>query len=285
MTVGASRTDDSWRASLRGLLAEQVAVVAGGGRGIGEACVRALAGAGAAVAVVDKVAERAEAVASEVVATGGRALPVVVNLRRDDELASVVDLTLEAFGRIDVLMNVAGGMRATEPWRPGEQWSAESFDFVVRQNLRWVHLLCGLVVPRMVARGAGGSIVSIGSISGVFGAPNHGPYGAAKAGLIHLMRTIAVEHGRHGIRANTVCPGSVTTPAVADVLSPRERERSAITTPLGRMGTASEMADVALFLASPLARYVTGQELLVDGGASVRYPLHTPGAHPSESLT
>ncbi|MSV88219.1 MAG: SDR family oxidoreductase [Actinobacteria bacterium] len=268
---------------MQGLVMGKTAIVAGGGRGIGEAISLVLADAGAAVMVVDKVAERAERVTAEVTARGGRACALVANLRDDAELAAIVPATVDAFGAVDILVNVAGGMRAG--WRPLRESEASDWDFVFRQNVRWVQLLSVAAADRMVAQGAGGSIVSIGSVSGVFGAPNHAAYGAAKAALIHLMKSLALEYGRFGVRANAVSPGSIRTPAVAGLITPEQQERDDLTTALGRAGTPDDIARAVLFFASDLARFVTGQMLVVDGGATVRFPLLSPGAHPSESLT
>jgi NAD(P)-dependent dehydrogenase (short-subunit alcohol dehydrogenase family) len=268
---------------MSGLLDGKVAIVAGGGRGIGEASSLALADAGAAVLVVDKVPDRAEQVTHAIATRGGRAHAHIANLRDDDQLARVVPAALETLGAVDVLVNIAGGMRAG--WRPLRDSDPSDWDFVFRQNVRWVQLLSVAFADELVSQQRAGSIVSIGSVSGVFGAANHAAYGAAKAALIHLMRSLALEYGRYGIRANTVTPGSIRTPAVAGLLSDDEMARDDLTTPLGRAGTPDDIAKAVLFLASDLAGFVTGQMLTVDGGASVRFPLLSPGAHPSEALT
>jgi 3-oxoacyl-[acyl-carrier protein] reductase len=267
---------------MQGLVAGKVAIVAGGGRGIGEATSRALATAGASVVVVDKVEERATRVAAAIMADGGRAVAHVANLRDDAAVAEIVPVTLDAFGSVDVLVNVAGGMRAG--WRPLRESDPADWDFVFRQNVRWAHVLSVAVADRMVAQGRGGSIVSIGSVSGIFGAPNHAAYGAAKAALIHLMKSLALEYGRHGVRANAVSPGSIRTPAVAGLLTAEQQDRDDLTTALGRAGQPDDIAKAVVFFASDLAAFVTGQMLVVDGGATVRFPLLSPGAHPSESL-
>jgi 3-oxoacyl-[acyl-carrier protein] reductase len=267
-----------------GLLAGRVAVVAGGGRGIGDATSRVLADEGAAVVVVDKVADRADRVAGSIVESGGRAHPLVGNLRDDDFLPRIVEETVHTYGSLDVLVNVAGGMRSVSAWRPLRESDPDDWDFVFRQNLRWVQLLAVAACRQMVAQGTGGSVVSITSVSGVFGAPNHAAYGAAKAGLVHLTKSLALEYGRHGVRFNAVSPGSVRTPAVEGLLTPEQRVRDEITTPLQRAGRPDDIARAVLFFASDLAGFVTGQMLLVDGGASVRFPLPSPGADPSESL-
>ena len=269
--------------SMQGLVEGKVAVVAGGGRGIGEAVSLLLARAGASVLVVDKVHERAERVTGAVLAEGGRAHAHFANLRDDGDLAGVVPAAIEAFGTPDVLVNVAGGMRAG--WRPLRESEPSDWDFVFRQNVRWVQLLSVAFADHLMAEGRPGSIVSIGSASGIFGAANHAAYGAAKAAVIHLMKSLALEYGRYGIRANAVSPGSIRTPAVAGLLSAEEMARDDETTPLGRAGTGDDIAKAVLYFASDLSDFVTGQMLVVDGGASVRFPLLSPGAHPSEALT
>lgn len=268
---------------MQGLVEGKVAIVAGGGRGIGEAVSLHLARAGASVLVVDKVHERAEQVTAAILAEGGRARAHFANLRDDGDLAGVVPAAADAFGTADVLVNVAGGMRAG--WRPLRESEPSDWDFVFRQNVRWVQLLTVAFAERLRAEQRPGAVISIGSVSGIFGAANHAAYGAAKAALIHLMRSVALEYGRHGIRANAVSPGSIRTPAVAGLLHPDEMARDDLTTPLGRAGTPDDIAKAVLYLASDLAGFVTGQMLVVDGGASVRFPLLSPGAHPSEALT
>ena len=266
------------------LLEGCVAVVAGGGRGIGEASSLVLAEAGASVVVVDKAADRAHRVADAIVAAGRPAHAVVVDLRDESSAAAIVDETVATFGSFDVLVNIAGGMRAANAWKPLREVDANDWDFVFRQNLWWVQRMSLAAAARMIDQGTGGSVVSIASTSGVFGAPNHVAYGAAKAGLMHLTKSLALEYGRYGVRFNAVSPGSVRTPAVEGLLTDEQRHRDDITTPLQRAARPDDIAKAVLFFASDLAAFVTGQMLLVDGGASVRFPLLSPDAHPSESL-
>lgn len=268
---------------MQGLVEGKVAIVAGGGRGIGEAVSLQLARSGASVLVVEKVHERAERVTAAILAEGGRAKAHFANLRDDGDIAEVVPAAVEAFGVPDVLVNVAGGMRAG--WRPLRESEPSDWDFVFRQNVRWVQLMSVAFADRLMTEGRAGSIVSIGSVSGIFGAANHAAYGAAKAALIHLMRSLTLEYGRYGIRANSVSPGSIRTPAVAGFLSADEKARDDLTTPLGRAGAPDDIAKAVLFLASDLAGFVSGQNIVVDGGASVRFPLLAPGAHPSEAIS
>jgi 3-oxoacyl-[acyl-carrier protein] reductase len=267
-----------------GLLEGKVAVVAGGGRGIGEATSSMLASSGAAVVVVDKSKERADGAVASIRDDGRRAHAVHVDLRDADAPQRVVGAALDAFGAVDVVVNVAGGMRAANAWRPLRTNDAADWDFVFEQNVGWVQRLAVATSAQMMAQGSGGSVVSIGSVSGVFGAPNHSAYGAAKAALIHLSKSLALEYGRHGVRFNVVCPGSIRTPAVEGLLTADELRRDEVTTPLQRAGRPDDIAKAVLFFASDLAGFVTGQALVVDGGATVRFPLPSPGADPSESL-
>jgi 3-oxoacyl-[acyl-carrier protein] reductase len=269
---------------MNGLLEGKVAVVAGGGRGIGEATSRRLAEAGACVMVVDKAADRAHRVVADIVAAGGRAWSLVADLRDDGTAGRVLGEVGDRHGALDVLVNVAGGMRPSAAWRPLRELDPDDWDAVFDQNIRWVYRLSVAAADQMAAQDAGGSVVSISSISGVFGAPNHAAYGAAKAGLISLSKSLALEYGRQGVRFNVVSPGSVRTPAVEDLLTAEQRERDEITTPLHRTGRPDDIAGAVLFFASELSSFVSGQMLLVDGGASVRFPLPSPGADPSESL-
>jgi NAD(P)-dependent dehydrogenase (short-subunit alcohol dehydrogenase family) len=258
--------------------------VAGGGRGIGEATSRILAAAGARVAVLDVEEDRAHAVATAIIADHGsdRAVPIVADLRDEDACARAVGEAASTLGGLDVLANVAGGMSQLAQWRHLEHWSTEQWDAVTHLNLRYVFWLCRVAVPHLRARG-GGAIVSVASISGVFGSPNHGAYGAAKAGLIQLTKTLAVEHGREGIRVNAVSPGAIATPATEAQMSPERRATLARALPLQRPGAPEDIARAVLFLASPMAAYVTGQMLLVDGGVSAKFPLGGVGTDASEA--
>jgi NAD(P)-dependent dehydrogenase (short-subunit alcohol dehydrogenase family) len=254
------------------LLAGQVAVVAGGGRGIGAAVARTLASAGAAVAVIDVETDRASEVVDAIAGSGGHALAIRAELRDAPQVEAAIHQAAATFGGVHVLVNVAGGMHAYAPWRRLADWDEETWDEIIDRNLRYVFLTTRAMVRQLLAAGTGGSVVNIASISGETSAPNHTAYGAAKAGLSNLTRTLAVEYGPDQIRFNAVAPGSVATPAVADRVS------SATAAPLQRWATPEDIANAVVFLASPLAAYVTGQTLLVDGGATANFPLSTPPA-------
>jgi 3-oxoacyl-[acyl-carrier protein] reductase len=259
----------SWSADL---LAGKVAVVAGGGRGIGAATSHMLARAGAAVCVIDLEIERADRVAAEINSGGGRAVGAQAELRDPEQVAATVDWAVANLGGIDILVNVAGGMNAYAPWMRMADWDDETWDEIIGRNLRYVFLVTRAALRHMVAAGRGGSIVNITSISGETSAPNHSAYGAAKAGLANLTRTLSVEYGPDQIRFNAVAPGGVATPATAD------RTGDLGTTPLRRRADPDDIANAVVFFASPLAAFVTGQTLLVDGGATAKFPLTTPPA-------
>ncbi len=262
------------------LLKGKVALVAGGGRGIGEATTRTLAAAGAAVACLDMVSERAESVAASLRAQGVSAIPIIADLRDEQQCQQAIDTVIGELGGVDVLANVAGGMNQYGEWKHLDLWSTAEWDMIVHLNLRYVFWMCRAVIPNMVARG-GGSIISVTSISGVFGAPNHSAYGAAKAGLIHLTKTLAVEYGRSGIRVNAVSPGSIATPATN--MSEENKAVLGRNLPLQRAGEPEDIARAVLYFASPMSDYVTGQMLLVDGGAASKFPFGAGGSHQSEA--
>jgi len=266
------------------LLAGKNALVVGGGRGIGKAISLTLGAAGAAVAVVDLEADRAEEVVAELAALGVTGVALTADIRSTEEVDRVVAATCERLGGIDVLVTVVGGQHAFAAWQPTHQWSDEEWDLVYGVNLRYVFLVSRAVIRVMLAAGHGGSIVNVGSVSGMAGAPNHSAYGAAKAGVIHLAKSLALEYGRYGIRINVVSPGVVRTPATAGALEPEQDKAMAGKVPLGRIGAPEDIAKAVLFFASPMADYVSGQVLAVDGGVSARFPLPLPGGHPSEAV-
>ena len=196
--------------------------------------------------------------------------------RRRKDVEDAVAATVEAYGGIDVAIDVIGEAR----WRRALELSdddwVDSFDLV----LRHVFYLAQASGRRMAAQGTGGAIVSIASVSGLFAAPLHAAYGAAKAGLIALTKTLAVELAAARIRVNTVAPGAILTPRLLDMTTPERRADSAASVPLGRLGEPEEVARAAVFLASDLASYVTGHTLPVDGGWMAAFLTGVPQAVP-----
>lgn len=244
-------------------------LLAGTGAGIGRACALAFAEAGARVACVDVEPGRADEVADAVRAAGAEALPLRADVRRREDVAAAVEATVQAFGGIDVCVDIIGEARWGRVLELSDTDWDESFDLV----LRHVFYLAQAVGKQMVAQATGGAIVSISSVSGIASAPLHAAYGAAKAGLMALTRTLAVELAAAGIRVNTVAPGAVLTPRVVQRLTPERRAESARAIPMGRLAEPEEIAKVVVFLASDLASYITGQTVIVDGGATAQFPL------------
>ncbi|PKW16866.1 SDR family NAD(P)-dependent oxidoreductase [Saccharopolyspora spinosa] len=256
-------------------LTGRVAVVAGAGRGIGAAVARRLADAGAAVAVVDSRLDRAEATVEAIRAAGGTGVPILADLLDARSGTRIVAETVRHLGRIDILATVAGGSWAYVPYRRIHEVTDDEWDLVHQLNLTYVFRLARETIRTFLSQGRGGAIVHIGSIAGVLSSPSAAAYGAAKAGIASLTRSVAHEYGADGIRVNCVAPGRIETPAT----TPAAGERVADFTnsiPMRRTGNAGEVADAVLFLASDLASYITGQTLLVDGGATA-----TPGLLPA----
>jgi NAD(P)-dependent dehydrogenase (short-subunit alcohol dehydrogenase family) len=241
------------------------AFVAGVGSGIGSACVRALAESGANVTCFDLDAEAATAAARS---GGDRGLAVAGDARSLGAVQAVVDAAITQRGPIDIAVDVIGEARWGRTVELDDTAWDESFDLVLRHFFNLARVVGG----HMAGRGSG-AIVAIASVSGLRSAPLHGPYGAAKAGLMSLVRTLAVELAGDQVRVNAVAPGAVLTPRVAALMSDERRAESAASIPLGRLATPDDIAHVVTFLASDLASYITGQTIVVDGGATAQFPL------------
>jgi NAD(P)-dependent dehydrogenase (short-subunit alcohol dehydrogenase family) len=256
-------------------LTGQVAAVTGGGAGLGRGIAAGLAAFGADVAIWERDADTCASAAD---AVGG--LPVVTDVREADQVDRAVAATLERYGRIDVLVNNAGGVFVSSILDVAEK----GIDALYRANLRHV-ILCTQRVARVMApAGNGGSIVNVASIEGVRAAPGYAAYAAAKAGVLNFTKTAALELAPHGIRVNALAPDIAWTEGLAKLAAaggddPAERQaRTALTVPLGRLGHVDDLAGAAVFLASGLSAYVTGQTLHVDGGTSAAAGwYHHPG--------
>jgi len=234
-----------------------VAVVTGGGAGIGRGIAAGFAAFGADVVVWDRDAAAATATAS---AVGG--LGIDVDVRDGDQVDAATARTNAERGRIDVLVNNAGGVFAA----PLFDTSENGLDALYRANLKHV-ILCTQAVGRvMAAQGDGGSIINVTSIEGTRAAPRYAAYAAAKAGVINFTKTAALELAPAGIRVNALAPDITVTEGLTAVAPPDGERRWARIVPLGRAGHVDEMAGAAVFLASGLSSYVTGQTLHVDGG-------------------
>jgi dehydrogenase/reductase SDR family member 4 len=251
-------------------LSGRVAVITGSSRGIGRAIALECAKMGASVVVSSRKIDACERVVAEIRAAGGRATAVACNVGHKPDLEALVAHALREFGRIDILIPNA----AINPaYGPSFEVSDEIWNKVLTTNLTATHWLCQLVLPGMAERG-GGSVVMLSSIVSTVGAANIGIYAISKAAEAQLARNLAVEWGARGIRVNAIAPGVIKTDfAKALYENPKAAAMVSSMTCLKRLGEPDDIAGVAAFLASDAARYITGQLLLVDGGASIFTPI------------
>jgi NAD(P)-dependent dehydrogenase (short-subunit alcohol dehydrogenase family) len=252
-----------------GRLAGKVAVVTGGGGGIGAATVAALARHGAAVLSVDVDGERADASAQAAVAAGGTASSLAADLSEEAGAQSAVRGAVERYGRLDVLHNNAALTESDFLSRDTQvtDLELEVWDRTMAVNLRSQMLMCKHAVPAMVERG-GGSIVNMSSGASLKGDRTRTAYGVSKAGVNALTMYVATAHGKERIRANTIVPGLVITDAVRAHLNDRILEHLGRATRTPYVGEPADVADLVVFLASDESRYITGQMIAIDGGMS-----------------
>ena len=244
-----------------GPLEGDVAIVTGAGKGIGEAIVRALAAAGARVAVTSRVAADAEQVAASL---GPGHVGLGLNVRSSAAVNEVVTAVTETFGTPTILVNNAGVNRIS----PSESYPDDDWDFILDVNLTGTFRCCRTVGALMVEAGHG-SIINVASIIGAsIGMPWRAPYASSKAGVVGLTRTLAVEWADRGVRVNALLPGPVRTSMVADAIARGSVNEQQVVdhTPAGRLGLPSDIADAVVLLSAPEARFITGQALVVDGG-------------------
>ena len=244
----------------------KVALITGGTAGIGSATAERFAREGAKVAITGRSTERGEQVVENIVANGGEAMFIRTDVRLAEDCRRAVDETLARFGKIDILFNNAGVFHPrTIPECTEEEW-----DETIESSLRGAFLMSKYVLPSMIEQGSG-SIIHTSSGWGILGGDKAAAYCAAKGGLIVMAKAMAIDHGPDGIRVNCVCPGDVLTPMMNDDAEKRgmswdDYVAGAADRPLGRVGTADEIADAVLFLASDESSFVTGESLVVDGG-------------------
>jgi NAD(P)-dependent dehydrogenase (short-subunit alcohol dehydrogenase family) len=264
----------------------KVALVTGGARGIGAGIVRCLAAEGASVGIVDLDLADAEETAANL---GANALAFEADVSQAAEIVTATERAVRAFGGLDILVNNAGATTGREEVLPSggpgfEHQTQEGWDSQVTNNLRTTFAASKAGIPHLKTRG-GGSIVNIASIAGLTPTPAVPAYGAAKAGVIHLTRTLALELAPHQIRVNAICPGYLWTRAWERIatlikLNRPELEETELRdiflavvkhrVPLGREQTPEDIGKLTLFLASDDARNITGQEITVDGGITLR---------------
>ncbi len=242
----------------------KVALVTGGGRGIGKAITRRLAAAGANVVIASRKMENLEATAKEFAALPGKIIPIACHVGRKEQIENLVKETESRLGPVDILVNNS----ATNIGQgPALNTDEDMLDKMIEVNIKSAFRLVKLIVPKMIERKSGGTIINIASIAGLRPQPGGLLYSFTKAGLLMLTRSWAQEFGRHNIRVNAIAPGLIQTD-FSEFLWKDEKRRGQYehSTPLGRIGQVEEVAGMALYLASDESSFVTGQVLAVDGG-------------------
>ena len=242
----------------------KTAFVTGGSAGMGAATVRAFAEGGARVAIVDRDGAAARALADELTGKGLEALAIECDVTEEDQVASAVRATVEAFGSLDMAFNNAGIML---PPVDSADETEEAFDKLVAVNRKGVWASMKHELKQMREQGSG-AIVNCSSLGGLVGGDGRTTYHATKHGVIGATKSLALQYGKHGVRCNAVCPGTIETPMVAQMAARGEldRDTSAAGVPLGRLGRPEEIAAAVLWLCSDAASYVTGAALPVDAG-------------------
>ena len=247
-------------------LKNKVAIITGGGSGIGRATCLLFAREGARVVVADYVAEGGNETVRQIAAANGQAVFVQTDVSKSADVQNMIGATIRNYGRVDVLFNNAGieGPSAKLAHVKEEDW-----DRVIAIDLTSVYLGMKYVIPEMIKQG-GGVILSTASVAGLVGFQGSGAYAAAKAGVINLTRLAALEYADKNIRVNCICPGVIETPMVERVLGGRPRERVVRTEPIGRFGRPEDIANAALFLAGDESSFATGAPFIIDGGYVAR---------------
>ena len=249
----------------------KTALIAGGTSGIGLAAAEQFVQQGAAVVVAGRSPDNGEAAVGRLVELGGKAMFVRTDVRDEAQVKNLVDQTLSGYGHLDIVVNSAGVMNRI----PLTELEQPDWDLVLDTNLRGVYLVCKHALPPMIQQGRG-AVVNVASYLGTFGARETSPaYGASKAGVLALTRSLALQAGPGGVRVNAVCPAFVVTPPNEHIIrsapDPVAKEREiAHPYPLGRLGRPKDIAAAILFLASDEAAWITGASLLIDGGLTAR---------------
>lgn len=249
------------------LLQGKVALVTGGGSGIGKATALLFGAEGAQVVVADMRQEAAHTTATEIIQAGGVALAVRADVTQAREVEAMLQTTVHTYGGLDILFNNAGiGVHGDTV-----ELSEADWERVVNVNLTGVFLGCKYAIPHMIQRG-GGSIINTASIMGLVGGSLSAVYPATKGAVVLLTRNAALDYARYNIRVNCVCPGHIETPLLQRLFEHHPAQRAELLRqyPMGRLGQPGEIAQAVLFLASDEASFVTGSALVVDGGYTAR---------------
>jgi NAD(P)-dependent dehydrogenase (short-subunit alcohol dehydrogenase family) len=257
---------------MTGRLDGKVALITGGGSGIGRAAADLFAAEGAAVAVVDLVADAAEETAGKIEAAGGRAVALAANVAVAEQVESAVARAVQQLGRLDVLYNNAG-VNSTGSVADATE---DDWDRCFAVNAKGTFLCSRAAIPYL-ERVGGAAIVNQGSVAGLVAVPNFAAYCAAKGAVVALTRSMAIDLAGRRIRVNAICPGTVFTPLMEPMLRARGDgdleaglAKTVVKYPIGRLGTPEEIARVALFLASEDASFLTGSIVTADGGMTAQ---------------
>lgn len=253
--------------SLLGLNGKNILVL-GGGFGMGESSALLLAQAGANVAVADVDPERAQKVAAAVATVGTRSAAITVDVLDDAGLQAAIGRADAELGGLDGMATIVG----MAGWVPLLEMGPADWDLDHRRNLRYFFVAATEFARQLISRGKPGSIVCITSVDGIRSAPYHAAYGAAKAGLVNLVRSMAAEWSRHGVRVNAIAPGAIVAPRFPLRSAEEERQMSS-NIPSQRRGTTDEIGKGVVFMLSDLSSFVTGQTLAVDGGFTAVGPM------------
>lgn len=258
-----------------GRLQDKVAIVTGAGTGIGRACMELFAQEGARVVGVSRTKANLEKVLAEVEKNGGEGMIVPADVSDPEQVQKVVDETIKAYGRVDVVLNGAGVGYSWDKKSPGSMGAVtetepDKWREVMAIDLDSIYLMCRAAIPHMKKQG-NGSIINISSVLGVKGNPDAHAYTAAKGALVNLTRSLCSAYALDGIRANCVCPGFIDTPMIESHISLFDDEATADRLcPMRRAGTPMEMAYGCLYLASDEASYTNGAIFMLDGGTTAR---------------
>lgn len=242
-------------------LKNKVCIITGAASGMGESEALAFAQQGAKLVIADLNLEQANRVAAQIVTAGGEAFACQVNVTELDQLQHLVEFSLEKFGRIDVLLNNAG---VFDKYTNSLETSDELWNAMFDINVKSVFRLSNLVLPKMIEQGSG-AIINIASVAGLVAQMGGASYTASKHAVIGYTKHLAAVYAKYGIKINAICPGTIRTPMTAKMLETRPTDKI----PLDRFGEASEVADLAIFLASDEARFMNGACITIGGGYTI----------------